>query len=61
MTLVMQDSIDVSHLTPGADAYLGYVDGRWPTFDALKARFPGKRRFCPRGLLTQGSTVSEPR
>ena len=31
MTLVMQDSIDVSHLTPGADAYLGYVDGRWPT------------------------------
>jgi hypothetical protein len=42
MTLVMQDSISVANLTAGADAYLGYVDGRWPTFHALVARFPGK-------------------
>jgi hypothetical protein len=42
MTLVMQDSVTLANLTPEADAYLGYVDGRWPTYHALVARFPGK-------------------
>jgi hypothetical protein len=42
MTLVMQDSIYPANLTAGADAYLGYVDGKWPTYHAVVARFPGK-------------------
>lgn len=40
MTLRMLDSIFVANLPDGADAYLGYVDGHWPTAAALKARFP---------------------
>jgi hypothetical protein len=40
--LVMQDSIKAANLTADADAYLGYVDGHWPTYDAVVARFPGK-------------------
>lgn len=40
MTLRMLDSIYVANLPGGADAYLGYVDGRWATFSELKARFP---------------------
>lgn len=42
MTVVMQDSITVANLTDAADAYLGYVNGRWPTYPAVVARFPGK-------------------
>jgi hypothetical protein len=42
MTLTMYDSIDVAHLPDGGDAYAGYTSGTWPTWDALKARFPGK-------------------
>jgi hypothetical protein len=41
VTLTMYDSIHVSALPNGADAYAGYVDGRWPTFAALKHRFSG--------------------
>jgi hypothetical protein len=37
----MYDSVDVSALPPGADAYAGYVDGRFPTFAALERRFGG--------------------
>jgi hypothetical protein len=40
MTLRMLDSIYPANLPPGADAYLGYVDGRWATFPALQERFP---------------------
>jgi hypothetical protein len=40
MTLRMLDSITVANLPAGADAYLGYEDGKWPTFNALSARFP---------------------
>jgi hypothetical protein len=40
MTLRMLDSITVGNLPPGADAYLGYVDGYWPTFAALGQAFP---------------------
>jgi hypothetical protein len=41
MTLRMLDSITVANLPKGADAYLGYVDGRWPTFSQLAGRFGG--------------------
>lgn len=41
MTFRMLDSITVANLPPGADAYLGYVDGAWPTVLELRARFPG--------------------
>ena len=40
MTYRMLDSIFVADLPPGADAYLGYADGRWPTAVELRARFP---------------------
>lgn len=35
----MYDAIHVNVLPAGADAYAGYVDGKWPTFAALKRRF----------------------
>lgn len=41
-TLTMYDSIYPDNLPPGADAYLAYVNGKWPTYAAVKARFPGK-------------------
>jgi len=37
----MYDAITVSALPGGADAYAGYVQGKWPTFAALKQRFGG--------------------
>jgi hypothetical protein len=40
VTFRMLDSINVGNLPSGADAYLGYVDGRWPTFDTLSKTFP---------------------
>jgi hypothetical protein len=39
----MLDSIDVANLPAGADAYAGYVDGRWATWIELKAAFPKAR------------------
>ena len=39
--LKMLDSIIPANLPPGADAYLGYVNGAWPTYDTVKAKFPG--------------------
>jgi hypothetical protein len=40
----MWDDITVSALpTGGSYAYAGYVDGMWPTFKTLQARFPGHR------------------
>jgi hypothetical protein len=40
MSLTMYDSIAVANLPADGDAYAGYVGGKWPTWDALKARFP---------------------
>lgn len=40
--LTMADSIRPSDLLPGYDAYLGYVDGMWPTYSQVKQMFPGK-------------------
>jgi hypothetical protein len=39
--LTMLDSIIPANLPPGAGAYLGYVNGAWPTYGAVAARFPG--------------------
>jgi hypothetical protein len=41
VTLTMYDAIHVNVLPGGADAYAGYVQGKWPTFAALKRRFQG--------------------
>lgn len=35
MSITMYDSIDVSSLPRGAEAYAGYVGGFWPTYDSL--------------------------
>jgi hypothetical protein len=40
MTLTMYDSIYVANLPAGAGYLAGYVDGAWPTYAAVKARFP---------------------
>ena len=37
----MFDAINVDSLPPGGGAYAGYVGGHWPTYTAVKARFPG--------------------
>jgi len=39
--IAMPDSVTVADLPPGYPAYLGYVDGNWPTAAELAARFPG--------------------
>jgi hypothetical protein len=39
VTLTMYDSVDVSALPPGADAYAGYRDGAFQTFAELQRRF----------------------
>jgi hypothetical protein len=38
--LFMYDDITASALPSGADAYAGYVDGRYNDYAAIKARFP---------------------
>lgn len=43
MTLTMFDAVDVANLPPGADAYGGYVDGSWPTYILVLAKFASKR------------------
>lgn len=34
-TIIMYDSVTLSALPKGADAYAGYVNGAWPTFKSL--------------------------
>jgi peptidoglycan hydrolase-like protein with peptidoglycan-binding domain len=43
--IIMYDSIDISQIPPDATAVAGYVDGRWPTFSQLAARFPHAHRL----------------
>lgn len=38
--LKMADAIYPQNLPDGFDAYLGYVDGFWPDFGAIRQRFP---------------------
>lgn len=37
----MQDGVTVANLSPGYDAYVGYVDGYYVTYPAVQERFPG--------------------
>lgn len=54
-TYVMYDSIYPQTLPAGGDAYLGYVDGHWPTYNTVKAMFPGKLVI---GLTVTGATLN---
>lgn len=36
----MYDAIEASNLPLGAGIYAGYVNGNWPSYNAIKARFP---------------------
>lgn len=40
----MFDSVTIANLPHDADMVAGYVDGHWPTFAHLKAKFPKARR-----------------
>lgn len=40
MTRVMFDSVTPGHCPPGADLYLGYIDGRYPSYDGLVRLYP---------------------
>lgn len=40
MTITMYDSVNISQLPKDAQAYAGYVNGHWPTYTGLKAKFP---------------------
>jgi hypothetical protein len=57
MTLTMQDSINVGNLTPGADAYLGYTDGHWPTYEALRQRFGGSAHVLSMAVFPSDDAV----
>lgn len=41
MVRIAYDAIDAASLPKGGDLYLGYVDGNWPSYAAIKKRFPG--------------------
>ena len=59
----MADAITPDNLPPGKDAYLGYVDGRWPDYQAIAQREGGRPCY---GLTVFGNpqigdgTDSEP-
>lgn len=40
MTRTMYDAINVLSLPTGGSLYAGYVDGHWPSADAISQRFP---------------------
>jgi hypothetical protein len=54
MTLAMPDSIFPANLPPGYPAYLGYVDGSWPTAPALRKQHPDAEVI---GLTVTGATL----
>ena len=37
------DAVDVSAIPINADIILAYIDGQWPTYEAVKTRFPNAR------------------
>jgi hypothetical protein len=37
----MYDAVNVSNLPAGGDCYAGYVNGKWPTYAAVRAKYPG--------------------
>jgi hypothetical protein len=42
MTRIFYDSVTVADLPPDGDGYLGYVDGPYRNYEAVRARFPGR-------------------
>ncbi len=45
MTITMYDSINPSQIPQDAEAVAGYVDGNWPTYPTLRAKFPHAYRL----------------
>lgn len=45
MKITMYDSVDLTQIPKNAKAVAGYVNGRWPTYPSLKARFPQAKRI----------------
>lgn len=43
MTRLMFDAVNPANLPDGSDLLGGYDDGAWPDYQAIQARFPGKR------------------
>jgi hypothetical protein len=54
MTLAMPDSIHPTDLPAGYPAYLGYVDGKWPTCATIRAQHPTAHHIC---LTVTGATI----
>lgn len=54
MTIAMPDSITPANIPMGYEAYLGYVDGEWPTARRLPALFPGAKVVS---LTVTGATL----
>ena len=48
----MYDAVDVAAIPADAEIVAGYVDGNWPTFDALVKAFPNARHVS----ITVGAT-----
>jgi hypothetical protein len=55
MTLRMADSIYVANLPAGWPCYAGYTDGTWPTYAAVKARFPAAAVLSVAVFATSGA------
>lgn len=54
MTLSMADSVTPANLPAGYNAYLGYVDGDWPTASTLRRMFPSAHILT---LTVKGGTA----
>ncbi|MBU6429587.1 MAG: hypothetical protein KGR26_11280 [Cyanobacteria bacterium REEB65] len=52
----MADSVTPANLPPGFDAYLGYVDGRWPDYQAIAQAHGDKPCF---GLSVIGNPAAK--
>ena len=55
--LTCADSTVVDHLLPGYDAYIGYVDGEWPTYKAIVQLFPDAQHLSL--TVFGGKTVAD--
>ena len=51
----MADAIDPANLPAGMDAYAGYVDGRWPDYQAEIQKFPAAHHLSISAFATDDS------
>lgn len=51
--LEMYDDVTVSLIPLSAEAVAGYVDGKWPTFKTLKAKFPKAKYLVSVAVFAQ--------